>query len=315
MAAMMKDTGTWREPFPRHVMDPRHGMSLADRVADVCRWAVLRRAGRPSAQPQPLAPVAVCRALISSRSLPEALVSLPALAALGEPLAFELCCDDTIEPPRVQHLLSSRGIQADITSRKAFLDACGKSGATTAEAFGRAFIWGTKFSFAVLRPSSLPVLYMDNDILWFRPAVASLGLQNLQDIVAVTDAFNSYDPAFLSWMEPEDAELLRRNEPVCAGLFALPAGYQLPPWAERYILKQLEAGEPGYFFEQTLIALLALRGAGTIPYRDLPTCGPRATRHPSYHNHQWIAAHYAGPARRQFWRDAWSLQRSTATRS
>lgn len=307
MTTMREDTHKSHEPFPRHVIDPRHGMSLADRVADVCRWAILRRKGRPSLPPQARPPVAVCRALVSSRSLPEALVSLPALAALGDPLAFELCCDDTIEPPSVQRLLASRGIHADITSRKAFLDACGKSGAAIAEAFGRSFIWGTKFSFAILRPSSLPVLYMDNDVLWFRPAVESLGLQNLHDLLAVTDAVSSYDPTFLSWMEPDDAELLRRSPPVCAGIFALPAGYQLPSWAERYIQKQLDIGEPGYFFEQTLIALLALKGAGTVPYGDLPTCGPRSTRHPSYRHHQWIAAHYAGPARRQFWRDAWSL--------
>ena len=309
MTAMREATHEGREPFPRHVMDPRHGMSLADRVADVCRWAMLRRKGKASPPQQARAPVAVCRTLISSRSLPEALVSLPALAALGEPLAFDLCCDDSLEPASLQRLLATRGIHAEVTSRKAFLDACAKSGAATAEAFGRSFIWGTKFSFAVLRPSSLPVLYMDNDVLWFRPAVGSLGLQNLRDLLAVTDVASSYDPAFLSRMEPDDAELLGRSHPVCAGIFAFPAGYQLPPWAERYILKQLEIGEPGYFFEQTLIALLALKGAGTVPYDDLPTCGPRSTRYPSYRHHRWIAAHYAGPARRQFWRDAWSLQR------
>jgi hypothetical protein len=297
-----------REPFPRHVIDPRHGMSLADRVADVCRWAILRCRVRLSPTTHVRAPVAVCRALISSRSLPEALVSLPALAALGDPLAFELCCDDSIEPHCVQRLLAARGIHAEVTSRKDFLDACGNSGAATAEAFGRSFIWGTKFSFAVLRPSSLPVLYMDNDVLWFRPAVGSLGLKNLRDVLAVTDVAISYDPGFLSWMAPDDAALLGRSQPVCAGIFAIPAGYQLPPWAERYILHQLKIGEPGYFFEQTLIALLALKGAGTVPYDDLPTCGPRSTWHPSYRHHCWIAAHYAGPARRQFWRDAWSLQ-------
>lgn len=309
MTGRREPAGGGNEPFPRHVIDPRHGMSLDDRVADVCRWATLRRKQKASPPQQARAPVAVCRTLISSRSLPEALVSLPALAALGEPLAFDLCCDDSLEPASLQHQLATRGIHAEVTSRKAFLDACGNSGASTAEAFGRSFIWGTKFSFAVLRPSSLPVLYMDNDVLWFRPAVGSLGLRDLRDLLAVTDVARSYDPGFLSWMEQDDAALLGRSQPVCAGIFAIPAGYQLPPWAERYILAQLKIGEPGYFFEQTLIALLALKGAGTVPYDDLPTCGPRSTRYPSYQHHRWIAAHYAGPARRQFWRDAWSLQR------
>lgn len=288
-------------------MDPRHGMSLADRMADVCRWAVLRRKSRCGPERGGADPVAVCRTLISSRSLPEALVSLPTLARLGEPLMFEVCCDHSLDPSSVRSLLTQRGIRAQVISRNEFLEECRKSGAETAEAFGRAFIWGTKFSFAVLRPSSLPVLYMDNDVLWFRPATESLGLMARTGLVAVSDLGASYDPEFLSWMDPADAEMLRRSGPVCAGIFALPAAYQLPPWAESYIRSQLDRGEPGYFFEQTLIALLALRQEGTVPYADLPTCGPRSTIRPSYRDQNWIAAHYAGPARRQFWRDAWSL--------
>ena len=109
-------------------------------------------------------------------------------------------------------------------------------------------------------------------------------------------------------MAPEHRKLLECPAPPCAGLYVVGPGFHLPAEIFGYIEKQLRLDKPGHFFEQTLLALTVKLAGKQLAFEQLPTCPVEETVfRPSYAGKNWIAAHYAGPTRPQFWRDAWSL--------
>jgi hypothetical protein len=125
-----------------------------------------------------------------------------------------------------------------------------------------------------------------------------------------TDGHRSLDPRILAMMTEEHRKQLTETDPTCAGLYAVGAGFALAPLVTEYMEKQLSTGTPGYFCEQTLLALTVKLAGRQLPFEDLPTLPREETAlRPAYRGHRWIAGRYAGPTRPQFCRDAWSLMR------
>jgi hypothetical protein len=145
-------------------------------------------------------------------------------------------------------------------------------------------------------------------VLWFKDPWQAMNLRDVTTILATTDRGRSYDERLMAILSPEERQLVDCSPVVCAGLYAVGAGFVLPTETLAVIDKYLEGGEPGYFAEQTVLGVVAHQLGRQLPFDALPSVPQEETiLGPAWRGKPWIAAHYAGPSRPQFWRDAWSL--------
>ncbi len=295
--------------FPSYVFNPRHGMTLRDRTAKLCEYVLRRRL--PGFRVA--APVArenyIYRSMVSADSLAMGIYSLASLARCAAAMPrVELCVDESLDAGDVQTALSRHGLTVAVLTADDLDAALAKRGEETLRRFAKAFFWGRKTAFTFGLGDSVPVLYADLDVLWLKDPWEALELSKLRGVLAGTDHHHSFDDGLLELMSAPDRQVLLETDPPCAGLYGVGANFKLPEEITIYMEKQLAVGTPGYFCEQTLLALTVKLAGKQLSFAELPTCPAEQTVWaPSYLGQKWIAAHYAGPTRPQFWRDAWSL--------
>ncbi len=286
-------------------------MTLRDRAAKLCEYSLdKRRTGFRVAAPT-AEQTYIYRSMISADSLPMGIYSLASLARCSEAMPrIELCVDESLDAPEVESIFARHGFMVT-TLTAADLDAAlMQQGEESLRRFANAFFWGRKTAFTFGLGAAVPVLYADLDVLWFKDPWHALGLSTLHGVLAGTDCHHSFDGRSLELMSFAHRQVLLETEPPCAGLYAVGANFRLPKEITSYIDKELAVGTPGYFCEQTLLALTVKLAGKQLSFAELPTCPAEQTVWaPSYLHQKWIAAHYAGPTRPQFWRDAWSLFR------
>jgi len=237
------------------------------------------------------------------------ILSLASLISCSEGLPrIELCVDESMDPTDVKKSFGVLNIPVHVMTAGDLDAAMGGAGEPLLRAFAKSFFWGRKTAFTFGLKENLPVLYADLDVLWFRDPWTELKLSTISTVLSGTDQHHSFDEDVLSLLTPTHRGLLDGPNPVCAGLYAVGPAFRLPAEILAYIERLLEAGTPGHFCEQTLLALTVKLVGTQYSFERLPTCPvEKSILRPSYFGNNWIAAHYAGPTRPQFWRDAWSL--------
>jgi hypothetical protein len=300
--------------FPHYVFNPLHGMTLHDRTADFLRYFLERHLARLHLTlPTEPAPY-IYRTLVCEANIKMGLLSLASLAACAKKWPkIEMCVDESASPDEVKRFYGGHGIPVDVWTPADVIRRMNANGEALLRRFAETFFWGRKTAFTFGIHEKVPILYADLDILWFQDPWQGLDLQSVDTLLAAEDIGFSYNKVFMTILSPEHRELLLSRPSYCAGLYAVAPGFKLPEEVLHYISARLDAVPPGYYYEdtcaieQTCLGLATkLKGCG-IPYDILPTCPDDSTFLPSYHRRNWVAAHYAGPTRRQFWRDAWSL--------
>jgi hypothetical protein len=286
-------------------------MTLRDRAAKLCEYSLeKRRPGLRVAAPAGRQNY-IYRSMISADSLPMGVYSLASLARCSDAMPrIELCVDETLDAAEVESMFAHHGLTVTTLTVADLDTALTHRGEEDLRKFARAFFWGRKTAFTFGLGAAVPVVYADLDVLWLEDPWQALELQKLQGVLAGTDHHRSFDEGILELMSVSHRDALLQTDAACAGLYAVGTNFQLPEEVARYIGKQLAAGTPGYFCEQTLLALTVNLAGKQLSFAELPTCPAEQTVWaPSYLGQKWIAAHYAGPTRPQFWRDAWSLIR------
>jgi hypothetical protein len=295
--------------LPFYIFNPRHGMTLRDRVAKLCEYSLRKklpglRVTVPSTRQN-----YIYRSMASADSLPMGVYSLASLARWSEAVPrIQLCVDESLDAAEVVSTFARHGLTVEVATADSLDAELAKRGEETLRRFAQAFFWGRKMAFTFGLGDSVPVLYADLDVLWFKDPWGAFELPKLRGVLAGTDHYHSFDAGMLELMSGPHRQVLLETDPPCAGLYAVGANFQIPEEITGYIATQLAAGTPGYFCEQTLLALTVKLAGKQLSHAELPTCPEEETVwRPSYEGKRWIAAHYAGPTRPQFWRDAWSL--------
>lgn len=237
--------------------------------------------------------------------------SLASLARCAKAMPrVELCVDESLDASEVRSIFARHGLKVEVLTADDLDAELLNRGQQTLRRFAKAFFWGRKTAFTFGLSGDMPVLYADLDVLWFSDPWAAFELQTLQGVLAGTDCYHSFDDGLLELMSAPHRQVLLGTDPPCAGLYGVGADFRLPEEITSYMEKQLAAGTPGYFCEQTLLALTVKLAGRQLSFAELPTCPEEQTVWaPSYEGKPWIAAHYAGPTRPQFLRDAWALFR------
>ncbi len=284
-------------------------MTLRDRVAKLCEYVLRRRLPGFRVAVPTAERAYIYRSMISADSLPMGVYSLASLARCSEAMPrIELCVDESLNAVEVKAIFARHGLTVTTLTVPDLDAALTQQGEDTLRSFARAFFWGRKTAFTFGMGAAVPVLYADLDVLWFKDPWAAFGLPKLRGVLAGTDQYHTYDEFILELMSVSHRNALLETDAPCAGLYAVGASFQLPEEITKYVGKQLAAGTPGYFCEQTLLALTVKLAGKQLSFAELPTCPAEQTVWtPSYLGQKWIAAHYAGPTRPQFWRDSWSL--------
>lgn len=300
--------------FPLYIFNPRHGMTFHDRLADFLRYRFEKRLPqlRVSLPSEP-APY-IYRTLICSSNLKLGLVSLASLATCAKRWPkIEMCVDESVTPEEVKRFYASHGIPVEVWTPASLIERLNANGDTLLRRFAEAFFWGRKTAFTFGTREALPILYCDLDVLWFQDPWESLVLGGVETLLVAEDVAFCYDPEWLTLLSAEHRKLVLTSPSYCAGLYAVAPRFKLPDEVLHYIAEKLAVTPPGYRYEKTSSVEQASLGLTTklmgrgIPWVTLPTCPGRSTYRSAFHQKNWVAAHYAGPTRRQFWRDAWSL--------
>jgi len=289
-------------------------MTIPHRTADFLRYFLERRLPRLRVAPPAEAAPYIYRTLVCETNLKMGLLSLASLAACAKRWPkIEMCVDESVSPDEVKRFYGVHGVPVDVWTPADVIGRMNANGEALLRRFAETFFWGRKTAWTFGMNESVPILYADLDILWFQDPWQGLDLQGVDSLLAAEDRYFSYNKELMTILSPEHLKLLLSPPPHCAGLYAVAPGFKLPDEVLQYISTRLDAVSPGYYYEdcsaieQTCLGLATkLKGRG-IPYDSVPTCPDDSTFLPSYHHRNWVAAHYAGPTRRQFWRDAWSL--------
>ncbi len=282
-------------------------MTIPDRISALCKYSLERRLPNLRLQPPAQSGQYIYRSMVSADSLLMGLFSIASLLSCSRQMPrIELCADESITPEKVRQSFAERGITVKVITAADLDVSLAENGQSLLREFAKAFFWGRKTAFTFGYGADRPVLYADLDVLWFEDPWTGIEMATVQAILAGTDQCHTYDPGLLGMLEPKHRELLTNTAPVCAGIYALHPKFRLPGEVEHYIARQLETGKPGHFAEQTVLALTVKLAGRQIPHKRLPTCPPRSTSRPAFRAQEWVGAHYAGPTRPQFWRDAWS---------
>lgn len=300
--------------FPLYVFNPRHGMTINHRVADFLRYRIEKHLPRFCLKPPDEAAPYVYRTLVCRDNLKLGLVSLASLAASAKRWPkIEMLLDETVSEDEVKQFYGRHGISVETWTPERLVGHLSAQNETLFQRFAEAFFWGRKTAFTFAVREEAPILYADQDILWFKDPYETLNLGGIHSLLASEDCCFSYNKEFASFLSSNHRDLLYSGAPYCAGLYAVPPRFKLPDEVLHYISAKLDATPSGYHYEdvcaveQSCLGLaVKLKGQG-IPSGILPTCPGESLRFPAFYGRNWVAAHYAGPTRRQFWRDAWSL--------
>jgi hypothetical protein len=300
--------------FPWYIFNPFHGMTLHDRAADFFRYQLEKRLPTMSLAPPTESAPYIYRTLVCSANLNLGLVSLASFVASAKRWPkIEMCVDESLTPDAVRRFYGDRGISVTVWTPNDLIQRLNEHNESVLCRFAEAFFWGRKTALMFGTHETVPVLYADLDVLWFQDPWRGLGLEDLNTLLSSEDRYYSYDQELLAMMSPAHREMLLSKPPHCAGLYAVPPGYKLPPEVLHYIAAKLDSTSPGYRYEvqcsieQTSLGLATKLNGRGIPWSRLPTCPDESLWTPDFHGKNWVAAHYAGPTRRQFWRAAWSL--------
>jgi hypothetical protein len=302
--------------FPFYVFNPRHGMTINHRTADFLRYFLEKRLPglcvKPPAEKAPY----IYRTLVCRDNLKMGLISFASLAASAKRWPkIEMLADESVAADDARKFFGQHGISVEVWTPARLIGHMNDNGEKLFRRFAEAFFWGRKTAFTFAVRQDVPILYADLDILWFKDPWEGLDLGSINCLLAAEDRFFTYNKGFMPLLSPEHQRLLLSGAPHCAGLYAVPPQFRLPDEVLHYISTKLDVTPPGYHYEemaaieQTCLGLATkLKGRG-IPWEILPTCPDESWRFPAFHGKNWVAAHYAGPTRRQFWRDAWSSVR------
>ncbi len=295
--------------FPFYVLNPFHGMTLPDRVADVCRFRLVSQLEKFTGRSADSEPRYILRTLVSRGTLQCGLLSLCSLVrCAGCVPRIEMLADESISPEEVRAFFQNRGFTVTVYAYDEIAGMVTGENQQLLREFANAFFWGKKMAFTFGLRGNLPILYSDLDVLWKRDPWDIFEMGKLDNIFGIENPTYGYDKAFMQMLSPSDLELIKTERPVCAGVYAKSAHFELSDSVAGYIERQLENGEPGYYFEQSVLALEVVLSGKTLPYSALPTCPKRTVMKTAFKNPATMAVHYAGPTRRQFWRDAMFLQ-------
>lgn len=282
-------------------------MTIRDRVSVLCKYSLERRLTSLRLNPVDGQEKYIYRSMVSADSLLMGLFSLASLLSCSRQMPrIELCVDESLVPEEVSRFFAGHGLAVEVITASELDDSLAKREQTLLRKFAKSFFWGRKTAFTFGYGADRPVLYADLDVLWFKDPWTGIGMEDISTILAGTDQCHTYDPGLVGILSPTHRELLTSTTPVCAGIYAFHPAFCLPAEANNYITRQLEAGTPGHFCEQTILALTVKLAGQQIPHQRLPTCPPGSTLWPAFQGQEWVGAHYAGPTRPQFWRDAWS---------
>ena len=300
--------------FPLYVFNPCHGMTLHDRLADLMRYRLEKRLPRLSLAPPAEPARYIYRTMVCAANLNLGLVSFASLAACAKKWPkIEMCVDDSASPDEVKHFYEGHGVPVDVWTPGDLVERLNNNGEVLLRRFAEAFFWGRKTAFTFGIHANVPVLYADLDVLWFQDPWQGLDLPAVDSLLAAEDRAFSYNKEFLIFLSPEHRRLLLDPPPYCAGLYVVAPGFKLPTEVLNYLSAKLNVALPGYLYEevcaieQTCLGLATKLAGRGFPWKMLPTCPNESLYTPGFQGKNWVAAHYAGPTRRQFWRDAWSL--------
>jgi len=264
--------------FPYFAFNPRHVLSARDRVSALCEYSLRRRLPRF----RPVVPSAragyVYRSMVSADSLALGIFSLASLAQCSAAMPeLEFCADESISADEARAAFARHGFAVQVWNAEKLDAELAERGKDLHRRFAKAFFWGRKTAFVFGLEDRLPVLYSDFDVLWFQDPWQAFELGKLKGLVAGTDGHRSLDPGILALMSEEHRKQLTETDPTCAGLYAVGADFALPPVVAEYMEKQLSTGTPGYFCEQTLLALTVKLAGQQLPFEDLPTLPQEVT--------------------------------------
>jgi len=305
--------------FPHYIFNPFHGMTAHDRLADLLRYRIEKRLPSMIVRvPQSNAPY-IYRTMVCAGNLELGLVSLASLAACAKSWPrIEMCVDKSISAVDVQSFYAKHGISVHVWTAQDLLERLDLHGEFLLKRFAETYFWGRKTAFTFGTHETLPILYSDLDVLWFKDPWIELKISDLTTLLAAVDRYYSYDQDYLAMISEEHRELLLNSSPYCAGVYALPPGFRLPEEVLNYIQQSLDTKKPKSYYEvncsieQTSLGLATnLVGSG-IPWQLFPTCPEAAVLSPKWHHRNRLGAHYATPVRRQLWRDAWAILKNKA---
>lgn len=289
-------------------------MTLHDRTADVLRYRIEKRLPRMSLSPPAKPAPYIYRSLVCASNLEMGLVSLASLAACAKAWPkIEMCVDESISADAVRRFYADHGIHVEVWTPFDLMARLNATAEDLLRRFAERYFWGRKSAFTFGTHEKLTILYADLDILWYQDPWTALGLPQVDSLLSAEDSHFSYDKEFIAILSPEHRELLLGRPAYCAGLYAVPPGYRLPEVVLRYLSTKLDGTPDGYRYEDTCSIEQACLGLATklsghgIPWLTLPTCPNEFPWFRRVRRDGRVAAHYAGPTRRQFWRDAWSL--------
>lgn len=295
--------------FPHYILNPMHGMTVRDRVAKYCEYSLLKQFPKFRISPPVTSEDYIYRSLVSANSLAMSIYSLGSLAQCAVAMPrIQLCVDESLDAEEVPSVFARHGLSVEAWDAKRLDAEMESRGEKTLQRFAKAHLFGRKMAFTFGLGDEGSVLYADTDVLWFKDPRTTMGLGSLNSLLAGTDGHHSYDKEVIDRLSQEHRRILLESAPVCAGLYAVGGCFSLPAVTLEYIEIQLAAGQPGYFCEQTLLALTVKLVGLQVAFSELPTCpATKSVWRPAYRGNEWIACHYAGPTRPQFWLDAWSL--------
>jgi hypothetical protein len=289
-------------------------MTVVHRTADFLRYRIEKRLPHLRLTPPTGAAPYIYRTLACSNNLKLGLVSLASLAACAKRWPkIEMCVDESVSPAEVKRFYEAHGVSVEVWTPADIIERMTANGETVLRRFAEAFFWGRKTAFTFGTRENVPILYTDLDVLWFQDPWEGLELGGVASLLASEDKYFSYNKDFLPLLTPEHRALLLSRPAHCAGVYAVAPGFKLPDEVLHYISAKLAVAPPGYCYEdtcaieQTCLGLAAKLSGRGIPWESLPSCPDESLWQPAFHQRKWVAAHYAGPTRRQFWRDAWSL--------
>jgi FkbM family methyltransferase len=295
--------------FPLGVLNPLKPYSWNFRAARVCQYHLSRK--NLQYVKKPTSADFTYATLVSKDDLILNRVSIASfLRCHADWPVFALGLDGSATKEEVERELSGLPIEREFYGVNDVAQWHENTGHFALSRFCREHVFGFKLGLNLMLAKKKRVFYADADVLWFAP------IQTELERCCECSIYASVDLA-VSSLDFKLAEIVLRElgmdslQPPfgCAGISLFNMGFEetvkLVDCLCEIILAKVEINR---LTEQTIVALLAARSgsfldAGAICMVDEMTNGL-----PSWRRKNWVARHYAGPWRSQFWIDAfWFL--------
>lgn len=296
--------------FPRLALDPRNRLTARHRLSHLLQWWIALRGGQHIKN----APAADfgCLALVCPQDLLLLRANLTTMARHASKLPqLVLALDEALSEGEARHAMAFWPGQIAYFTRDTTAKYHEETGSNLIAEFCRRSVFGYKFAACLRRCITGRFLYCDADVLWFRDVVPFVDNHSRFPIFAATDPFRSYNEAFLACLPPEDRQRLVDPPFVNAG-FAVWNSVPDQGFINRMLSVALAGPNVHPLTEQTMVATFAKTVGGIIAAHDVNVMvEPRSFLRPSFRHTPWVARHYIGPVREQFWLDAWWALRSS----